>query len=83
MKVGDLVIYAATDVASLIGEYLDPEVYGVGLILDENPHYYFINWAGVISDSPMLAIPRDYVKPATIENVQQIREYNEWMKKNT
>ena len=55
----------------------------MGLILDENPHYYFINWAGVISDSPMLAIPRDYVKPATIENVQQIREYNEWMKKNT
>ena len=42
MQVGDLVIYNPT--VTDIGRSED---YGLGIILDENPHYYFINWINI------------------------------------
>ena len=70
MEVGDLVVYAWKPASGLpsIGEE-----YGLGIILDENPYYYFISWSNICSDSPMLATIKENVIPATIENVQQIR----------
>ena len=64
MEVGDLVVYNWKP---------GSEDYGLGIILDENPYYYFINWSNICSDSPMLATIKENVIPATIENVQQIR----------
>ena len=77
MKVGDLVVYdpAATDIGT-------SEDYGLGIILDENPYYYFINWNNICTDSQMLATMKENVVPATIENVQRLREHNE-REKNT
>ena len=71
MEVGDLVVYAWNPGTGLpsIGED-----YGLGIILDENPYYYFINWSNICSDSPMLATIKENVIPATIENVQRTRE---------
>ena len=80
MKVGDLVVYDPVAVGRMIGDVERSEDYGLGIVLDENPYYYFINWSNVVG--PMFAIPKDHVTPATIENVQQIREY-EARKKNT
>ena len=80
MKVGDLVVFDPVIEYGL--EYAKPEDYGLGIILDENPHYYFINWSNVCTDSPSLATIKDHVKQATIENVQQLREHSE-AKKNT
>ena len=79
MEVGDLVVYVWEPGSGLpsIGED-----YGLGIILDENPYYYFVNWSNVCSDSPMLATMKENVIPATIENVQQLREHNE-REKNT
>ena len=76
MKVGDLVVYdpAVTDIGR-------SEDYGLGIILDENPYYYFINWINICTDSQMLASPKDQVVPATIENVQRLREHDERKKK--
>jgi hypothetical protein len=70
VKVGDLVVYVWKPGSGLpsIGEE-----YGLGIILDENPYYYFISWSNICSDSPMLATIKENVIPATIENVQQIR----------
>ena len=70
MEVGDLVVYAWKPASGLpsIGEE-----YGLGIILDENPYYYFINWSNICSDSPMLATIKENVIPATTENIQQIR----------
>ena len=70
MEVGDLVVYAWKPASGLpsIGEE-----YGLGIILDENPYYYFISWSNICSDSPILATIKENVIPATIENVQQIR----------
>jgi len=70
VEVGDLVVYAWKPASGLpsIGEE-----YGLGIILDENPYYYFISWSNICSDSPMLATIKENVIPATIENVQQIR----------
>ena len=65
MKVGDLVVYAWKPAS---------EDHGLGIILDENPYYYFVNWSNICSDSPMLATMKENVLPATIENIQQIRE---------
>ena len=66
MKVGDLVVY------NHIGDIVRSEDYGLGIVLDENPYYYFINWSNVVGS--MLAIPKDHVVPATTENIQQIQE---------
>ena len=70
MEVGDLVVYAWKPASGLpsIGEE-----YGLGIILDENPYYYFISWSNICSDSPMLATIKENVIPATTENIQQIR----------
>ena len=70
MEVGDLVVYAWKPASGLpsIGEE-----YGLGIILDENPYYYSINWSNICSDSPMLATIKENVIPATTENIQQIR----------
>ena len=73
MKVGDLVVY------NHIGDIVRSEDYGLGLVLDENPYYYFINWSNVVGS--MLAIPKDHVVPATTENIQQIQELIEREKK--
>ena len=73
MKVGDLVVY------NHIGDIVRSEDYGLGIVLDENPYYYFINWSNVVGS--MLAIPKDHVVSATIENIQQIRELIEREKK--
>ena len=73
MKVGDLVVY------NHIGDIVRSEDYGLGIVLDENPYYYFINWSNVVGS--MLAIPKDHVVPATTENVQQIQELIEREKK--
>ena len=73
MKVGDLVVY------NHIGDIVRSEDYGLGIVLDENPYYYFINWSNVVGS--MLAIPKDHVVPATTENIQQIREHIEREKK--
>ena len=67
MKVGDLVIY---DPVSLGGMHIRAgrtEDYGLGIILDENPYYYFINWSNICSDSPMLATMKENVILATVE----------------
>ena len=80
MKVGDLVVF--DPVIEGVVEYAKPEDYGLGIILDENPHYYFINWNNICTDSPSLATIKDHVKMATIENIQQLWEHNE-RKKNT
>jgi len=64
VKVGDLVVYNWKP---------GSEDYGLGIILDENPYYYFINWSNICSDSPMLATIKENVIPATTENIQQIR----------
>ena len=73
MKVGDLVVY------NHIGDIVRSEDYGLGIVLDENPYYYFINWSNVVGS--MLAIPKDHVVPATTENIQQIQELIEREKK--
>ena len=73
MQVGDLVVY------NHIGDIVRSEDYGLGIVLDENPYYYFINWSNVVGS--MLAIPKDHVVPATTENIQQIREHIEREKK--
>ena len=73
MKVGDLVVY------NHIGDIVRSEDYGLGIVLDENPYYYFINWSNV-PDS-MLAISKDQLVHATTDNVQQIRELIEREKK--
>ena len=75
MKVGDLVVYIWKP------ECDHAEDYGLGIILDENPYYYFVNWSNICSDSTMLATMKENVLPATIENVQQIRELIERQKK--
>ena len=80
MKVGDLVVF--DPVIEGVVEYAKPEDYGLGIILDENPHYYFINWSNICTDSPSLATIKDHVVQATIKNVQRLREHNE-RKKNT
>jgi len=80
VKVGDLVVF--DPVIEGVVEYAKPEDYGLGIILDENPHYYFINWNNICTDSPSLATIKDHVKMATIENIQQLWEHNE-RKKNT
>ena len=77
MQVGDLVVYDHA-----VSDFGRSEDYGLGVVLDENPHYYFINWNNICTDSQMLAIPKDQVVPATIENVQRLREHDE-RKKNT
>ena len=82
MKVGDLVVYNPASVGGMTGEIVRCEDYGLGIILDENPHYYFINWSNICTDSPSLATIKDHVKQATIKNVQRLREHNE-RKKNT
>ena len=74
MQVGDLVVYDP--------HFQITEDYGLGIILDENPHYYFVNWNNICTDSQMLAIQKNQVVPATIENVQRLREHDE-RKKNT
>ena len=73
MEVGDLVVY------NHIGDIVRSEDYGLGIVLDENPYYYFINWSNVVGS--MLAIPKDHVVPATTENIQQIQELIEREKK--
>ena len=73
MKVGDLVVY------NHIGDIVRSEDYGLGIVLDENPYYYFINWSNVVGS--MLANPKDHVVPATTENIQQIQELIEREKK--
>jgi len=80
MKVGDLVVF--DPVIEGVVEYAKPEDFGLGIILDENPHYYFINWSNICTDSPSLATIKDHVVQATIKNVQRLREHNE-RKKNT
>ena len=81
MKVGDLVVYNPASVGGMTGEIVRCEDYGLGIILDENPYYYFVNWSNICSDSTMLATMKENVIPATIENVQQIRELIERKKK--
>jgi len=82
MKVGDLVVYNPASVGGMTGEIVRCEDYGLGIILDENPYYYFVNWSNICTDSPSLATIKDHVKMATIENIQQLWEHNE-RKKNT
>ena len=82
MKIGDLVVYNPASVGGMTGEIVRCEDFGLGIILDENPHYYFINWNNICTDSPSLATIKDHVKMATIENIQQLWEHNE-RKKNT
>ena len=74
MKVGDLVIYNPVSVGGMHVGIGSTEDYGLGIILDENPYYYFVNWSNICSDSPMLATIKENVIPATIENVQRTRE---------
>ena len=83
MKAGDLVVYNPTTPRRMSGgkwHGMSSEDYGVGIVLDENPYYYFVNWSNVVGS--MFAISKDHLVPATIENVQQIREHEPW-KKNT
>ena len=82
MKVGDLVVYNPASVGGMTGEIVRCEDFGLGIILDENPYYYFINWSNICTDSPSLATIKDHVVQATIKNVQRLREHNE-RKKNT
>lgn len=82
MKIGDLVVYNPASVGGMTGEIVRCEDFGLGIILDENPHYYFINWSNICTDSPSLATIKDHVVQATIKNVQRLREHNE-RKKNT
>jgi len=82
MKVGDLVVYNPASVGGMTGEIVRCEDYGLGIILDENPYYYFVNWSNICTDSPSLATIKDHVVQATIKNVQRLREHNE-RKKNT
>tara|TARA_R110002074_G_scaffold234097_1_gene405934 strand:- start:259 stop:528 length:270 start_codon:yes stop_codon:yes gene_type:complete len=75
VKVGDLVVYNPETARRMAGgrwQGMSSEDYGVGIVLDENPYYYFVNWSNV-SDS-MLAISKDQLVHATVENVQQLRE---------
>ena len=81
MKVGDLVVYNPIAVGGMTGDIVRSEDYGLGIILDENPYYYFVSWSNVCTDSPSLAMVKSHVAPATIENVQQIRELIEREKK--
>ena len=76
MKVGDLVVYNPKTMRRMSGgkwQGMNSEDYGVGIVLDENPYYYFVNWSNVAGSS-MLAISKDQLIHATIENIQQIRE---------
>ena len=79
MKVGDLVVYNPIAVGGMTGDIVRSEDYGLGIVLDENPYYYFINWSNVVGS--MFAISKDHLVPATTENVQQIREHDEREKK--
>ena len=82
MKVGDLVVYNPIAVGGMTGDIVRwtcSEDYGLGIVWDENPYYYFINWSNVVGS--LLAIPKDHVVPATTENVQQIQELIEREKK--
>ena len=82
MQVGDLVVYNPIAVGGMTGDIAAvgrSEDYGLGIVLDENPYYYFINWSNVVG--PMLAHLKGHVLPATIENIQQIREHIEREKK--
>ena len=82
MKVGDLVVYNPIAVGGMTGDIVRwtcSEDYGLGIVLDENPYYYFINWSNVVGS--MFAITKDHLVPATIENVQRLREHNEREKK--
>ena len=81
MKVGDLVIYDPASVGGMTRDIVRAEDYGLGIILDENPYYYFINWNNICTDSPMLATVKENVILATIENIQQTRELIENEKK--
>jgi len=81
MKVGDLVIYNPVSRGGMHVGIGRTEDYGLGIILDENPYYYFINWNNICSDSPMLATVKENVILATIENIQQTRELIENEKK--
>ena len=75
MRVGDLVVYNPTTPRRMSGgkwHGMSSEDYGVGIVLDENPYYYFVNWSNV-PDS-MLAISKDQLIHATAENIQQVRE---------
>ena len=85
MQVGDLVVYDPVAVGRMTGgrwQDISSEDYGLGIVLDENPYYYFIKWNNICSDSPMLATVKENVILATIENVQRLREHDE-RKKNT
>jgi hypothetical protein len=76
VKVGDLVVYNPKTMRRMSGgkwQGMNSEDYGVGIVLDENPYYYFVNWSNVAGSS-MLAISKDQLIHATIENIQQIRE---------
>ena len=82
MKVGDLVVYDPIAVGRMTGgrwQDISSEDYGLGIVLDENPYYYFVSWSNVVGS--MFAISKDHLVPATIENVQQIRELIEREKK--
>jgi len=75
VKVGDLVVYNPETARRMVGgrwQGMSSEDYGVGIVLDENPYYYFVNWSNV--PGGMLAISKDQLIHATAENVQQIRE---------
>tara|TARA_R110000824_G_scaffold5306_2_gene24605 strand:+ start:1455 stop:1739 length:285 start_codon:yes stop_codon:yes gene_type:complete len=74
VKVGDLVVYDPTAGFGRTEDIYRAEGYGLGIILDENPHYYFINWTNLCTVSPMLATNKENVLPATVKNVERIRE---------
>ena len=75
MRVGDLVVYNPKTARRLVGgrwQGMSSDDYGVVIVLDENPYYYFVNWSNV--PGGMLAISKDQLVHATTDNVQQIRE---------
>jgi hypothetical protein len=81
VQVGDLVVYDPDAVGRMTGgkwQDISSEDYGLGVVLDENPYYYFVNWSNVVGS--MFAIPKDHVLPATIENVQRLREHDDCKK---
>jgi hypothetical protein len=82
VKVGDLVVYNPETARRMSGgrwQGMSSEDYGVGIVLDENPYYYFVNWSNMVGS--MLAISKDQLVHATTENIQQIRELIEREKK--
>ena len=82
MRVGDLVVYNPKTARRMVGgrwQGMSSEDYGVGIVLDENPYYYFVNWSNVAGS--MFAISKDQLVHATTENIQQVRELIEREKK--